>query len=150
MKRAGTFLMAVLLSAGCSDYSGPSGLDGVYALARVGPNHLPVPLHPGTPIPLLLADTFRLYANRSHIEDGILRQTTVLQDGPGGTIGRSDVEFDYRIEAGALLYDNCPRGSLCAAGLVYAPRVFQMVGDSLFEVTPLGSNLPPYVYGRVR
>ncbi len=150
MRRATWFLCAVILSAGCSDYSGPSGLDGVYALARVGPDHLPVPLHSGAPFPRLLADTFRLYTDRSHVEDRILRQTTVRQDTPGGQIGRSEVEFDYRIEDGALVYNNCPRGSLCVAGLVFAPRVFQMVGDSLFEVTPLGSGVLPYVYGRVR
>ena len=150
MKRVTTIFPALLLLAGCTDYSGPSGVEDVYALARVGPHHLPVPLHDNEPFPLLLADTFRL-GDRGAAKDQILRQTTVLLSGPGGQAGRSDTEFDYRIEGSALVYNNCPRGSLCAAaGLVYAPRVFQMVGDSLFEVTPLGSNLPPYVYGRVR
>ena len=150
MRSAVSFLSAVILTAACTDYSGPSEVEGVYALARVGLDHLPVPRHEGSPFPLLVADTFRLFGDRGAEKDQILRQTTVLQSGPGAQLGRSDTEFDYRIEGSALVYNNCPRGSLCAAGLVYAPRVFQMVGDSLVEVTALGSSQSPHVYGLVR
>jgi hypothetical protein len=150
MRRTTLTLLAAALAAGCTEYTGPSASHDVYALARVGLDHLPVPAYPDASIPLLLADTFRLGQDRSRTSQQILRQITVLQDGPGEKIERSEVQFLYRIENGILLYDNCPMGYFCIAGLVAAPRAFQIVGDSLFEVVPAGVNTPPHIYGLVR
>ena len=143
-------LLAAALAAGCSDYAGPNPSGCLYALARVGANHLPVPLDPTSALPLLVADTFNLVSDRSRSEQQVLRQITVIQDAPNGHTVRSQSEFYYRIENGTLMYDNCPIGALCVAELVYAPRVFRIVGDSLFEVTPVDANLPQHVYGLVR
>lgn len=150
MRRTVLAVLTLGFLAGCTGYAGPSALRNVYALARVGNSHLPIPLNSdGTP-PLLVADTFRLVQDRSRDAQQILHQTSVTSDGPGGKTARSDVEFVYRIENGTLIYDNCPIGSACFAGLVYSPRIFHIVGDSLFEVTPVAANLPPHVYGLVR
>ncbi len=150
MYRAAFILGVLGLAAGCGDYAGPSGPRDVYALARVGLNRLPVPLNGNGNPALLLADTFRLVENRARTDQQILRQTTITSDGPGGKIGRSEAGFLYRIENGTLIFDNCPLGASCFADLIYAPRIFQIVGDSLFEVSPLGANTPPHVYGLVR
>jgi hypothetical protein len=150
MRRTALVVLVLGVAAGCTDYGGPSALQNTYALARVGTSHLPISLNQdGTP-PLLVADTFRLIQDRARNQQQILHQTTVTSDGPGGKTTRSDVDFIYRIENGTLIYDNCPVGSACFAGLVYAPRIFHIVNDSLFEVPPVGANLPPHVYGLVR
>jgi hypothetical protein len=149
MRRMAFLLWTAAVTSGCTDHSGPSGTTSTYALARVGPNHLPVLISEGSP-QLLLADTFRLMRDRSRTNLETLRQTTVIQNGPGGSTEKSETEFEYRLEAGTLVLNNCPIGALCAMGLVYAPRIFQIEGDSLFELTPLGANLPSHVYGLVR
>jgi hypothetical protein len=150
MRRPTFIFWALALFAGCTDYTGPSVSEDVYALARVGAAHLPISLPGNGTAPFLVADTFRLVRNRARTAQQILRQTTVTSDGPGGKTDRTDTEFIYRIENGTLIYDNCPIGANCFAGLVYAPRLFQITGDSLFELTPLGASIPPHVYGLVR
>ena len=135
-----------------ADYAGPSGPREVYALARVGLNRLPVPLNGNGNPALLVADTFRLAPVRARTDQQILRRITVVRQETNGPTTRSEVQYAYEIANGILTYIECPVGSFCVAtaNLVYAPRIFQIAGDSLFEVTPVGANLPPYVYGLVR
>lgn len=150
MRRAAFILWAAALAAACDQYGGPSRPLNVYALARVGANHLPISLNgDGTP-PFLLADTLRLVDVRARTGQQVLRETVVTSDPPGGMPVRAETEFTYWIEDQTLTIDNCPRGFFCAASLVYMPRVFQIVGDSLFEAVPAGVNLPPHIYGLVR
>lgn len=148
MRRVALGLCTIFVAAACTDYTGPSSGGNFYALVRVGAQHLPVPLDPSTPT-LLLADTFRLTSDRSR-DQRILEQTTVIQDGPGGKVGRSLLQFVYNIDNENLVFDNCPIGSYCLGNLVYQPRVFQIVGDSLFETVPVGTDRPAHVYGRVK
>jgi len=150
MHRTVVAILAVALGAGCRVYTGPSAPHSVYALARVGSAHLPIPLDAGSPLPLLVADTFRLVDGRPR-EDPVLQQVTVIQLSSGGPSTRSAVEYYYEVDNGVLRYTNCPIGAFCAAGdLVYSPRAFSIVGDSLFEILPPGSGLPQHVYGMVR
>ncbi len=97
-----------------------------------------------------MADTLRPEGDRPRVEQQTLRQITVTQDGRDEKVGRGEADYHYQIDKSTLTYDNCPVGAFCAGSLVYAPRVFQIVGDSLFEVTPVGANIPQHVYGRVR
>lgn len=147
-------IFLLLLAAGgvgaCGVYTGPSGPKNVYALVRVGTQHLPVPVDGGSPLPLLVADTFRLTSDRSKSDSPILQQTTVIRQTVNGKLVRSDVTFVYSIGQGTLTFDTCPVGSFCLASLVYAPRVFRIAGDSLFEVIQPGLQTPPHVYGLVR
>ncbi len=150
MRRTLLFLLALGGTYACGVYTGPSGPKNTYALARVGAQQLPVPLDGNAPLPLLVADTFRLASDRSKSESLILQQTTVIQQTADGKLLRRDASFVYRIDQGNLIYDNCPVGSFCLASLVYAPRIFQVIGDSLFEVVQPGLQTPPHVYGLVR
>jgi hypothetical protein len=150
MRRATFALWALSLAAGCRDYAGPSESPSIYALARVGAAHLPISFNgDGTP-PFLVADTLRLLADRPRTDSQTLRQIRVMQQELNGPVTRSEVEYGYEIDKGVLRYTDCPIGALCAASLVYRPITFQIVDDSLFEITPLGAPLPPRVYGLVR
>lgn len=150
MRRTALLLTALGLAAACRESAGPSVPHSEYALARVGAARLPISfMGDGTP-PFLVADTLRLVEERPHTGRQILRQIIVIRPGPDGRTTRSEAEYAYTIENGTLVYDNCPIGSFCIASLVYAPRVFQIAGDSLFEVVPPGANFQPHVYGRVR
>ncbi len=150
MRRAVFLLWASGLAAGCSEYGGPSTPHGVYALARVGSVHLPVSFNgDGTP-PFLLADTLRLAQDRPRNEQQILRRITVMQQQLNGASTRSEAEYGYEISNGVFAFVDCPIGSLCIASLVYAPRSFRIVGDSLLEVLPPGATSQPHVYGMVR
>jgi hypothetical protein len=151
MHRTVVAILAVVLGTGCRDYAGPSAPHSVYALARVGSAHLPIPLNAGSPLPLLVADTFRLVEGRPRTEDPVLQQVTVIQQSSNGPPTRSAAEYYYEVDNGVLRYTNCPIGAFCAAAdLVYSPRSFGIVGDSLFEILPPGSGLPQHVYGMVR
>ena len=149
MRRVALGLCTIFVAAGCTDYTGPSSGRNLYALVRVGAQHLPVPLDPSTPT-LLLADTFRLTSDRSR------RSADSRTDhGDSGRTGRKGGPIDscsssIKIDKETLVFDNCPIGSYCLGNLVYAPRVFQIVGDSLFETVPVGIDRPPHVYGRVK
>jgi hypothetical protein len=69
---------------------------------------------------------------------------------PGGPTTRDQNDFNYSVTGSFLTYDTCPIGTFCAAAsLIYMPKTFQIVGDSLFEVVPAGLTKPPYVYGRI-
>jgi len=150
MRRVTFAFWALSLAAGCRDYAGPSGSPSTYALARVGVAHLPVSFNgDGTP-PFLVADTLRLLADRPRTDSQILRQIRVMQQELNGPVSRSEVEYGYEINNGVLRYTDCPIGALCAASLIYRPIAFQIVDDSLFEITPLGAAIPPRVYGLVR
>jgi hypothetical protein len=150
MRRAAFVLLALGLAAGCRDYAGPSETGSVYALARMGAAHLPVSLNgDGTP-PFLVADTLRLIEDRPRPDQQILRRITVIQQGSSSAPARSETDYEYSITGGLLTYIDCPIGALCLASLVYSPRVFQIVRDSLFEVVPAGAGSPPRVYGLVR
>lgn len=146
MRSIAFFLIASACAAGCSDYLSPSVSGTTYALARVGTTPLPVFLGENGGLPLLLADTFRLVRERPHRGDSILEHVSVLRIENNQTT-QSETEHFYTIQNGLLGFDECPIGSFCAA-LVAAPRIFQVVGDSLFEIQIQGR--PQYVYGRVR
>lgn len=115
-----------------------------YALVRVGTTPLPVDQGGRT----LLADTLWIGPEALRIGPGILHQLTVFRDGGLGQIQRSEANFNYQLVDNVLTYDQCPIGYYCAANLVYMPRVFDVVGDSLFETEHPGTS--HYVYGRVR
>lgn len=146
MRSIAFFIIASACAVGCSDYLSPSVSGTTYALARVGTTPLPVFLGENGALPLLLADTIRLVQERPHRGDSILEHVSVLRT-TNTQISRSETEHLYTLEGGLLGFDECPIGSFCAA-LVAAPRIFQVVGDSLFEIQILGR--PQYVYGRVR
>jgi hypothetical protein len=149
MRRTIFALWALSLAAGCRDYAGPSGSPSIYALARVGAAHLPISFNGDGTAPFLVADTLRLLADRPRTDSQILRQIRVMQQELNGPDTRSEVEYGYDINNGVLTYTDCPIGALCAA-LVYRPIAFQIVDDSLFEITPPGAAIPPRVYGLVR
>lgn len=150
MRRTGTIILAAVIAAGCYEPTGPAEIGTVYALARVGTVRLPVYTGPGDTFPLLLADTLRLLPGQPGDDQTILRQATVvLLEDP--RFSRVEAEYYYQFENGQLTFDQCPIGYFCAAvALVGSPRVFNVVGDSLFEAIPAGTPRQPYVYGRVR
>ena len=148
MFRPALIVCAAAFAAGCSDYLSPSGTNSVYSLARIGPTSLPVFIGADGGFPLLLADTLLLVQDRPRVGDSVLTHVAVLRlDGTHTT--RSESAHYYSLEGGQLRYDECPVGSFCAA-IIAAPRVFDVVGDSLFEAIPPGTNIQPRVYGRVR
>ena len=150
MRRTALLLTALVLAAACRESAGPSVPHNAYALARVGAARLPISfMGDGTP-PFLVADTFRLTQDRSRTDPRILRRVLVVQQGSTPPTTRTEADYAYEISDGKLRYDDCPIGGLCIASLVYAPRVFQIVGDSLFEIVPPGASFQTHVYGRVR
>lgn len=148
MRRTAFLLSAFFFAAGCSDYLSPSFNGTVYALARIGPTPVPVFIGDNGGYPLLLADTIRLVQDRPRVGDSVLGHVAVLRLENNQTT-RSESDHYYTLENGQLSYDECPIGSFCL-DLIAAPRVFQVVGDSLFEIVPEILNRPQYVYGRVR
>lgn len=139
-------MLAAALATGCSDTLGPEPPAGVYALARVGPSPLPVTL--GGTQTLLLADTLRLSQARARNDRQILEHVSVLRFG-NAQVTRTEVQHLYSLDNGLLRYDACPLDATCIS-IIAAPMVFQVAGDSLFQIVPLGSSIEPYVYGRVR
>lgn len=148
MFRPALLIFAAVLAAGCSDYLSPSGSARVYALARIGPTPLPVFLGDNGAFPLLLADTLLLVQDRPRVGDSVLTHVAVLRLDATQTT-RAETEHYYSLEGGQLRYDECPIGAFCAA-IIAAPRIFQVVGDSLFEIIPETATNQPRVYGRVR
>jgi len=148
MFRPALVICAAAFAAGCSDYLSPSGTARVYALARIGPTPLPVFLGDNGAFPLLLADTLLLVQDRPRAGDSVLAHVAVMRLDATQTT-RSESEHYYSWDGGQLRYDECPVGSFCAA-IIAAPRVFDIVGDSLFEVVAGNTNIQPRVYGRVR
>ena len=136
--------------AACSVYTSPSAPRDVYALARLGTARLPTSFNgDGTP-PFLIADTLRLNSDRAGTDQLALRRITVTRQVMTGPNTRSAADFPYQITDKTLVYTECPIGAYCLASLIYAPRTFQIVGDSLFEVSLTGVNTHPRVYGLVR
>jgi hypothetical protein len=148
MFRPALVVCAAAFAAGCSDYLSPSGSNSVYILARIGPTPLPVFIGQDGGLPLLLADTLLLVQDRPRVGDSILTHVAVLRVDATHTT-RSESEHYYTRDGGQLRYDECPVGSFCAA-IIAMPRVFDIVGDSLFEVVAGNTNIQPRVYGRVR
>ena len=148
MFRPALVICAAAFVVGCSDYLSPSGTNSVYTLARIGPTPLPVFLGDNGAFPLLLADTLLLVQDRPRVGDSILTHVAVLRLDATQTT-RSESQHYYSRDGGQLRYDECPVGSFCAA-IIAAPRVFDIVGDSLFEVVAGNPNIQPRVYGRVR
>ena len=146
MFRPALVMCAAACAVGCSDYLSPSGTNSVYTLARIGPTPLPVFIGTNGGFPLLLADTLLLVQDRPRVGDSVLTHAAVLRVDATHTT-RSESEHYYSFEDGQLRYDECPIGALC---IVAMPRVFDAVGDSLFEVIPTGANIQRRVYGRVR
>lgn len=150
MRHTARYLCAMIFLAACSVYTGPSAPHDVYALARLGTSHLPTSFnHDGSP-PFLVADTLWLNSNQAQADQLALRRVTVVRQAFTGGNTRSEAVFPYEITDKTLVYTECPIGFYCLASLVYAPRTFQILGDSLFEVIPVGVNTPPRVYGLVR
>lgn len=148
MRSAAFIICSWVFATGCSDYLSPSATGTVYALARIGPTPLPVILGENGGFPLLLADTLLLAQDRPRVGDSVLTHVGVLRFDATQTT-RSESEHSYRLEGGQLSYDECPIGALCGA-IVAAPRLFQVVGDSLFEIFLVDAFIQPRVYGRVR
>ena len=143
-------VLATSALGGCGESTSPSHLSDTYALARIGLQTPPIPQGPSGGAPFLLADTLRLDDGRPREDLGrVLRRIQVIRDGNGVNY-RTETEHVFAIEDGLLIYDSCPRQSFCLGSLVYAPLVFQIVGDSLFQNGPQGSPLPGAVYGAVR
>lgn len=139
------------LAAGCGVLTDDSyGANERYALARVGNDHLPVPLGPDGTAPFLVSDTLVLTDSRIRDDEDVLfwiRRT----EAENGMVSRSVSEHWYLVEDDVLTFDSCPREVLCAAStsLVYAPMKFQVVGDSLFQIILPPFQGEPMVYGRV-
>ena len=143
-------LAAAALTAGCDESTGPSRLAESYALARIGVQVPPIPLGPDGGPPFLLADTLRLTDPRPRDETmAVLTRILVTRNG-NGTTHRMESQHRYQFDGDILSYDSCPIDAFCIGSLVYAPLDFQVVGDSLFQIGPEASPLPPSVYGRVR
>jgi hypothetical protein len=140
------------LAAGCGVLTDDSyGASERYALVRVGDKHLPVALGPDGSAPFLVSDTLALTDSRIRDDDDLLvwiRRT----EAENGTVNRSVSEHWYLVEDDVLTFDSCPREVLCAAAtsLVYAPMMFQVVGDSLFQIIVPPFQGEPMVYGRVK
>jgi len=142
-------LLSVALGS-CDEGTAPSIIADAYALARIGLQTPPIPQGPSGGAPFLIADTLRLDHGRPREDPGrVLTRILVVRDG-NGTDYRMESEHTFTIEKSVLTYDSCPRDALCVAALVYAPLVFQIVGDSLFQIGPQASPLPASVYGAVR
>ncbi len=143
-------LFATAALGGCGESTSPSHLSDTYALARIGLQTLPIPQGPSGGAPFLLADTLRLDGGRPRENlEGVLRRIQVVRDGNGVNY-RMETEHVFAIENGVLTYDSCPRQAFCLGSLVYAPLVFQIVGDSLFQSGLQGSPISGAVYGAVR
>ena len=151
MRKLGLIMLtAAALATGCGESTGPSVLAASYALARIGLQTPPIPLGPEGGPPFLLADTLRLGDPRPRDEImAVLTRIQVTRDG-NGTSHRMESQHRYQFDGEILSYDSCPIDAFCIASLVYAPLDFQVVGDSLFQIGPEASPLPPSVYGRVR
>jgi hypothetical protein len=142
--------LAAMALGGCNESTSPSLLPDAYALARIGVQTPPIPQGPSGGAPFLIADTLRLDHGRPREDLGwVLTRILVVRD-DNGTDYRMESEHIFTIEGSVLTYDSCPRDALCVASLVYAPLVFQIVGDSLFQIGPQASPLPASVYGAVR
>lgn len=141
-------LAAVMLGS-CEDGTSPASIPDEYALARIGLQKVPIPQGQSGGAPFLLADTLRLGGGRSRDAAGqVLTRITVVGDDKHIDY-RMESEHVFAIENGVLTYDSCPRDSFCLGSLAYAPRAFQIVGDSLFQIVPQGSPFPASVYGAV-
>lgn len=142
-----TALLAV--STAClQDSTGPEATE-LYLLRRIGTRPLPTYLHSSNPADLALADT--LAVPLRSIRDGgtfVIRRVQVGQD-PPQPVYRFERLHRADVAQGSLVIDTCPLYSFCI-DLVYAPFTLTIVGDSLFEVPPAGSNWEPRVYGLVR
>jgi hypothetical protein len=150
MRRLIFISFLTLALAGCDDGTAPSTLSDAYALARIGVQTPPIPQGPSGGAPFLIADTLRLDNGRPREESGrVLTRILVVQDA-SGTDHRMESEHVFTIENGLLTYDSCPRDALCIASLVYAPMIFQIVGDSLFQIPPPAFPAAAAVYGAVR
>ena len=148
-----TNLAALTLLAACeeSEPTAPSPVGDVYALARIGLVPPPIPLGQNGGAPFLIADTLKLTDERPRKDAGrILSRVMIFQEG-SGTRDRTETRFGYVVEGGTLTIDTCPIGSMCIAALVYQPMVFQITGDSLYQIVPFASPIQMgAVYGRVR
>lgn len=150
MRRLILVSIAALALTGCNDGTSPSSLPNEYVLARIGLLTPPIPQGPSGGAPFLIADTLRLDMGRSRRDLGrVLERILVVQDA-NGTNHRMATEHVFTIENGVLTYDTCPRDAFCLGSLVYAPLVFQIVGDSLFQSGPEASPMQRSVYGAVR
>lgn len=142
-------LAAMTLTVGCDTGTSPSGFGRTYALARIGDDHLPVGQGAGGTAPFLVGDTLELEQDRSRNDwEGTLRWIRVLRDDQG-VPSRSETNHNYSLHDAVLTYDSCPREALCIASLVYAPLIFQVVGDSLYQILPDDQADSRAVYGRV-
>lgn len=144
MRETAIALLVLLTGAACDDYVGPSAPGTAYALARIGPSRLPVPITGGPA--LLVADTLLLLPGRARASQALLTRVIVRKEGDGTTT-RSESRHTYTFKSDLFTYDGCPFGALC---IIDATQTFQAAGDSLFQVLPVAANIQPYVYGRVR
>lgn len=139
---------ALGLLTGCDVLDGtnnnPSHVGTPYALVRVGTEHVPVNLGQTT----ILADTLWLMHDKLRDGTGVLHQFSLSRFSGSNQDSKFEGDFNFQIQNSVLIYDQCPIGYYCAAALVYAPRVFNVVGDSLFETDHPGTA--HYVYGRVK
>jgi len=140
---------AALAVGGCDAGTSPSAIRDTYALARIGLEKLPIAQGESGGAPFLLADTLRLGGGRPRDAAGPALTRIVVFGDQDHIDYRLVSEHSFAIENGMLTYDSCPRGSFCIEALVYAPLVFQIVGDSLFQIMPQGSPIPGAVYGAV-
>jgi hypothetical protein len=146
------FLLTVLLagSTACfEDTTAPEGTE-LYLLRRIGARPLPTYLHSSNPADLVLADT--LFVPLRSIRDGgtfVIRRVQVGQ-APPQPVYRFEGLHRADVAEGTLVIDTCPIDAFCIASLVYAPFTLTIVGDSLFELPPAGSNWEPRGYGLVR
>jgi hypothetical protein len=134
--------------AACSQgTSGPEG-SSLYLLRRVGSQALPAPADPGPQAAWYIADSLRFPALPNQGKDPfVITRITVLQDFTGQR-SRTVGQFQATATQDILTIDSCPIGSFCLASLVYAPTIFRVAGDSLFEQLPPGSPYQPRVYSR--
>ena len=130
------------LSFGCDETRESIGASA-FALVRIGGDHLPVRLSPSEAYPLLLADTLYIPV----APEFTLTWVEVIAQQP------LEVDRSSTRHAGSwtdsLTFDSCPIEALCIASLVYAPMVFDVVGDSLFQRVSASSPVKPRVYARV-
>ena len=141
--------LAGALEACALDSTAPSS-SAIYALRRIGDQHLPASVSPGLRAPVYLADTLLLSPSASRGRRFTVYRVTVLESARGERT-RTITPLVATRRDNQLSLSPCPAAGVCPASVAQQPSwPFWFVGDLLFEEVAPGSRAPPRVYSRVR
>jgi hypothetical protein len=95
----------------------------------------------------VLGDTIVVPEARPRAQFLTLTRIQVSESETGAS--RNSARYRAGSRANLLTIDTCPLDAFCQAFLVYAPWVFRVEGNSLFQQVPEGSPQLPYVLARI-